>query len=131
MSDSDCGAGALCIAMQLAGIPAGGHCLLESTGTCPQPMTVVLSNRPSLSGAAAAAYCGIDEALTSCEAILALGNGCSVTTDCAPGGGARCENLMGAGMACTIDCSDDLLCPTGGPAATCSIAVGFCGVPGI
>lgn len=115
--------------MLLGGSPAGGHCLLEATGACPQPTTVVLTDRPSLSGAVAAAYCGIDEALTSCEAILALGNGCSVATDCAAGGGARCENLMGVGMTCTIDCNDDLLCPSTGPAATCTIASGFCGVP--
>src|SRR5690606_8771874 len=95
LADSECEPDHRCIELKFQGEPHGWYCMpLAPMDGCliasPAPWKVVLSDRASRSSAASANYCGLNEALTTCEAILA----------------AR----MGQGPGCT----SDEACPTGG-----------------
>ena len=89
--------------------------------TCTEPYAVLL-NKQSLSGAAATNYCGIDEDLTTCEAVLALVNNWRCPSDidgmCGPLGdpevavlGTVCEEVGGLGLRCTYACDGVQQCP--------------------
>jgi hypothetical protein len=87
-----------------------GFCLKSSVlgGSCTNPYRIEIS-RTSLSGAPEDDYCGINESLATCEAVLALlkddpcdpANG---DADC-PRLSGRCEELPGMRYTCTYLCS--------------------------
>ena len=123
VSDSDCSQAdgtSRCIRMNYMGTLRGGYCLRAAPG-CVRPFGVFI-NQPSLSGVAAANYCGIDQSVVSCEAVNALRD-----SDTCPGGtagecmadGALCDTVGAFTNRCTYACgiADD--CPAAGAAATC------------
>ena len=125
-TDANCSvANQRCIELMFGGSVRGGYCLLENTGSCPAPFQVGIT-RASLSGAAAATYCGINEALTTCEAVQLRDQPCAA---CQSVDGARCETLVATGMAaCTYSCSTASECNTTGNLSGCDTgAGGFCG----
>ena len=88
---------------------AGGYCLKATPG-CSRPLTIVLTGRQSLSDVTGQRYCGVNEALTTCEAVNAL-----LDDATCPGGmdslcaeGAICRTLDPGGAAlpdrCTYRC---------------------------
>ena len=137
VSDSDCGPDLSCVPMWLGNTPrATGYCLRGvSTGECAQPFAFPLPDaRESLSGGAAALYCGVKEDLTSCEAVWDLVNNetCEDDSDCtAPGG--ICRQVGVVGRRCTYECGFANEClPGGGSGSTCGDAGGsteekYCG----
>lgn len=128
VADSECVAGHRCIELSYAAGGGGFYCMpLVAAGGCGvptnQPFTVDLVARPSRSGEAAAIYCGINEALTTCEAVLAAlegqGAGCMDDSACPEGG--RCEPVGASGtQRCTYSCNDLLQCPDNPALATCN-----------
>ena len=136
VSDSDCMEEFACVPMRFGNVPLrGGFCLqTNGTGECAQPFAFPLPDpRESLSGAAAAVYCGVNEELTSCEAVLTLVENvpCDDDFDCvAPGG--ICRELGEAGLGCTYACSHGTECTETGIPSTCGDANGtaeedYCG----
>ena len=99
-----------------------GFCLksIELGGSCTNPYRIVVT-RPSLSGAGADDYCGINEDLTTCPAVLAL----LADTECNPSNGdadcpqpaGLCRELPGAVDRCTYRCDSIVECQV--PGATC------------
>ncbi|RLB47764.1 MAG: hypothetical protein DRJ42_24685 [Deltaproteobacteria bacterium] len=137
-SDANCSvAENFCVPMMFEGAArTGGYCLKATPG-CSQPLGVVLTDRISLSGVTGRAYCGVNEGLTTCDAVNAL----LLSTTC-PGGmdsecpdGGVCETLDPGGAdfmrRCTYPCSGTLECPAS-PAAVSTCANGgtttdYCG----
>jgi hypothetical protein len=131
VADSECTSGSLltarCVSMNYRGSPHGSYCLQRAdVVTCAQPYTVAFSS-PSLSAARSAPNCGIDQATTTCEAVLSLvtPTTCTRSNTCGAGlGDGQCQNLSVGGMRCTIPCTAATQCVTG---QTCSGAVnGYC-----
>ena len=126
VADSECiqtGGTFRCIPMNYQGAPRGGYCM-QATPGCTQPFGVII-NQPSLSGAPAANYCGIDQNTVSCEAVRALTSGrpcpSGNASDCMAEG-ALC-NMVGAfPNLCTYSCGIPAHCPT-----SVSCGGGYCG----
>jgi hypothetical protein len=123
------------------GTPHGYFCLDEVDGTCDQPFAVAI-NGPSISGAAATDYCGVNQDLTTCQAVLALVLNwrCSGTDGmCSPDGiepevpvpGSVCEPVGVLGDRCTYACEGAIQCPDIMPQDTCGdgdmTPPGWCG----
>jgi hypothetical protein len=127
VADSECIGGnqadpdARCVPMMFMGVARpGGFCLRRFAKTCSAPYFKTPTDLASLSGAAAEAYCGIDQDSTRCEAVLDLVNsaacpdgkdtscGCSrgssgaCTSD---GAGGLCKTVLGSANICTIPCA--------------------------
>jgi len=132
-NDGQCADGR-CIPMQFESSAHGHYCLAEPSPTCDRPFQVPL-NRSSLNGAVATNYCGIEEDLATCEAVLALLQGwyCTGTdgmcselqagTEVA-GPGAICEQVGVGGDQCTYACGIASQCPSSAPANTCGTGAG-------
>ena len=125
VSDSDCIEEFACIPMQFGNVPLRGGFCLQTTGggECAQPFAFPLpDSRESLSGAAAAVYCGVNEELTSCEAVQALIDNelCEDDFDCAAPGGI-CRQVGELGLRCTYECTvpSQCLLPEDGSGSTC------------
>lgn len=135
-NDLQCATGHKCIPMEFpTGTAHGSYCLREYPPACDKPFAVPLNGRASISGAAPANYCGVNEDLATCEVVLALENDwrCSGTDGmCSPDGiapevavpGALCRDLGGGALAnrCTYECGNASQCldPTQSPAqSTC------------
>ena len=141
VSDSECGGERRCVPMKFgAGESStdreGGYCLEPTSATCTPPYESIINNRVSLSGAEAANYCGIDEAVTTCEAVLQYNDGkaCSAPTECGVQGltDSRCETREGdASATCTYTCGLDDECPgsakCGCPESDLTCSNRFCG----
>jgi len=140
-NDKQCVAGHRCIPMDFDGNPHGYYCLEEAMPTCEQPYLVAIS-KPSISEAPAVDYCGIEEDLATCEAVLALvGNWRCTGTDgmCSAllGGmevavpGAVCRQVGLGADRCTYPCDAAPQCPSGQPQDTCgdgdTTPPGWCG----
>lgn len=144
-NDLQCAAGHRCIALEFQSTPHGYYCLKEAVPNCNvpgQPFQVPI-NKPSISGAAAVNYCGIEEDLATCEAVLALLQNwqCPSDTDgmCSPNGvlpevpvpGALCEQVGLATNRCTYACAGPGECPTPAAQSTCGTGTnmppGWCG----
>jgi hypothetical protein len=141
VSDSDCDDGR-CVAMEYQDVARpGGYCL-KVAGTCGEPFTVELENRPSLSSAELADYCGIDEDRASCEAVRALIDNWVCTADgaCSPEEGdpavtipgGLCETVGVLENRCTYACSGAAseCLPGAGSGSTCGVGTGstnYCG----
>ncbi len=129
-ADSEC-ASAMerCVPMQFMGASHGSYCLRQGAVGCMRPYTVPTPARVTASGAAAAAYCGVDEDATTCEAVQALTSdtACTAPGDCGASGLAdgRCETVNLVANRCTYSCGLSSQCPSG---ANCG-AGGYCGSP--
>jgi hypothetical protein len=124
-ADSEClDANHRCVAMNYQGTARGGYCLRRQSAVCTRPYGTE-TTRGSLSGAPIETYCGVDELVTSCEAVLALlmDKGCpsGQASQCeAPG--AICGTVGGFPQRCSYGCEAsrscpdvlDLACPTSG-----------------
>jgi hypothetical protein len=113
---------------------ATGYCLYpEGSDSCARPFIYPLpGERESLSGAAASLYCGVNETLTTCEAVLALldDQPCEGDADCPEGG--ICRDVGGGGLRCTYECTHGTECTAEGVPASCGDADGtaeerYCG----
>ena len=133
VADSECMASHKCIPLFFGENmePQGGFCMKVAESGCSLPYGATPISRESLSGATTAAYCGINEKLTSCSAITALDSG----KDCANGDdslcdarGARCEAVNNIADRCTYSCEFAGECPSG---AQCRGPDGekYCGGP--
>ena len=113
LSDLHCEDGLRCVPLNYKGAPHGNFCLPVSP--CARPFSIRLSGRESLSGVAGD-YCGINEALTTCEAVRALLDDTICDSD-GPGGpdggggtmpcpeGGLCRDFGAAGgNRCTYEC---------------------------
>lgn len=127
VADSECEADHRCIPMFFMGAArADAYCMRIGSTGCAKPFAAAPLSRASLSGAAAESYCGIDEATTTCEAVLGLvaGLACPGDLDCASLPGARCETVNLAPGQCTYSCGTSLACPMEAPCSS-----GYCGGP--
>lgn len=127
VADSECtGAMDRCVPMQFMGAAHGSYCLALPAPGCTRPYGVPTPMRLSTSGAAAASYCGVDESLVTCEAVLALiaGRTCTLATDC-NAMGAQCQTVNLTPGSCTYACGLSTQCPSG---ANCGAAM-YCGSP--
>jgi hypothetical protein len=135
VADSECtpvdGATHRCVRMNYQGTDLGGFCLrvanVPGPSGCDRPF-VTPFNTTSLSGAASAAYCGIDQTATTCEAVAALLAGLVCPGGTAAECGARealCETVGFAVNQCTYACNSAVDCPAGGSTGSC--AMGYCG----
>ena len=110
----------------------GGYCLkLGSTG-CMRPYTVPTAERASLSGVEPAVYCGIQEDLTTCEAVLDLVNdsSCGAAPECgAPGlDDAVCQTVNLVANKCSYRCGVDANCTN---SRACGASGMYCGAPAL
>jgi hypothetical protein len=128
-NDQQCVSGLRCIPMDFQASFHGYYCLAQPSPMCPRPFQITI-NKASISEAAPTNYCGIEQNLATCEAVLALVQGlfcssadgmCSLTQ----GGpefavpGAVCEQVGVAGLLCTYPCGTVPECPQTGPGASC------------
>ncbi|MBX3252026.1 MAG: hypothetical protein KF901_32920 [Myxococcales bacterium] len=130
LSDTECVTGHRCIPLTFSGTARGHYCMpTPPAGGClasPRPFTVPLTGRVSRSGVASTTYCGINEALTTCEAVRdamnGIGGGCDPAADpCAEGG--RCALVgdpIGGSNRCTYACDDFNQCPNSATLGTCN-----------
>jgi len=137
VADSECIANHHCVPMEYKGEERGGYCL-EDSGACVRPFLVITEERETLSGTTGVKSCGINEDLTTCEAVLALkaGQECDGADSECPEGGL-CRKFDGAAdNYCTYECSGLAThCPSGlecdyGPAAGGSSSTGSGGSGG-
>ncbi|MDH3625460.1 MAG: hypothetical protein OES69_13040 [Myxococcales bacterium] len=131
VSDSECqNAGNRCVAMEYQGAAypdeLTGFCLKTTEGGCEQPYSITLENRPSLSDAAVADYCGINEELATCEAVRGLLTNVRCDggddQDC-PQPSGLCRQVGSLENRCTYACQSLIEClediPLGRPGSTC------------
>lgn len=120
-NDRQCKDDRKCVPLEFEGAPRGHYCLrpLVMGVGCAEPYTVDLVARSTINGAATNTYCGIDEALTTCEAVRAMQEfeRCPDTT-CPDGGLCRQVGTLG-GDRCTIPCAAADQCLPGSNAETC------------
>lgn len=102
-----------------------GYCLRLVSAGCERPYGSTLITAESLSGAGEADYCGIEQELTTCDAVRAMREGRECTggdvTLCADAG-ARCETIGAFDDLCTYSCGTATQCPVG---VSCGSA--YCG----
>jgi hypothetical protein len=132
LADSECGDGSgvvdpnkRCVPMSFNGTPhgTGGYCLQATSAGCLGPYSVPIT-AGSLSGAVSEAYCGINQAVTTCEAVLDLvaSKICIAGSDCGGGQGGLCKaiSIVAPANRCTIPCGSDANCLSSAPGSTCS-----------
>lgn len=123
LTDSECAADHHCVPL-FFGADAereelGGFCMKLNASGCEEPFRApAIEGRASLSGRTGEAYCGIDEMLTSCPAILAL----QADKDCLDGmatsceaPGALCKTVNSGANKCTYSCLSNRDCIRGAP----------------
>jgi hypothetical protein len=127
VSDTDCSQtdGTFrCIGMNYMGVPRGGYCLRQPGTPCLRPFLTGIT-ATSLSGAASATYCGIEQSLATCEAVNALRDSIECMSgdpsDCMATG-ALCEMVGLGANRCTYSCGIADHCP---PGLFCG--AGYCG----
>jgi hypothetical protein len=140
-NDLQCATDHKCVPMDFpVGTNHGHFCLKQAMPTCQQPFSVFI-NEPSISGAPAVNYCGVDQNSTTCQAVRALQQGWTCVGDdgkCCSGSieptnsmcdstqpevdvpGALCRQVGALASRCTYECATALECPSGGPGATCN-----------
>ena len=122
-TDLDCPADHDCVPMQWMGADRPeGYCLKDDTGGCTEPFTITLTGRTSLSGRTGARYCGINEALTTCEAVRALLDDAmcpgGLDSECPEGG--LCRRVGSLNNRCTYACGGVVECDAvPRPGSTC------------
>ncbi|TXD35155.1 hypothetical protein FRC98_16930 [Lujinxingia vulgaris] len=117
-SDAECASDHVCVAMNFQGSPRNSaYCLRVDrapTGEtdCQEPFTV-LDIKESITTAELEIVCGVNEAMTTCEAVLDYDSGCAEDDDCgAPGlDDGLCEPIEFEGARCTFPCDTSLEYP--------------------
>ncbi|MET0284338.1 MAG: hypothetical protein ABW352_07705, partial [Polyangiales bacterium] len=105
VSDSECVADHRCIPMKFGTADVGNFCLKRAAPNCARPYFTVLS-RASANGVAAENYCGLNEASTTCAAVLLFNTAKTCTTDESCGAsGAVCDMVGPISNLCTYECS--------------------------
>ena len=111
----------------------GGYCLRAVPG-CEQPYSVATPVRTTLSGVGGMTFCGINEALATCEAVRALleNQMCPSGADSECPEGGLCRTVGVLLNRCTYQCGIAAQCPSDAPANTCGdgtppSAPDFCG----
>lgn len=114
-ADRNCAEGYYCVPMQFEGMTrASGYCLqLRDVSCSERPFTIPTPMRTSLSSASGI-FCGINEMLTTCEAVRALIDAETCVDDggCPRGGFCRLTR-------CTYECEGVIQCPNIAPDNTC------------
>lgn len=128
-ADSECmGENDRCIALSFKDAPRGGYCLTKISAGCPDGIEFRLVGVASLSGEATTDYCGVSQADTTCEAVLALKAEatCTAPEQCgaADVDDGLCETVNGAAGRCTYACHSGAECPGSTP---CPAEDGYCG----
>lgn len=118
--DSDCARDLDCVELSFEGASRGGRCLSRTTRACRRPLAFVLSDRVTVSGRESADYCGLNEELTTCEAIAALQEGiaCETDADCPRAGVCRMVGELGS--SCTYECASSEECPDSSTLGSCA-----------
>ena len=124
LADSECVASHRCIPLFFGEgenkKALGGYCMKQATSGCARPYGTPIS-RESLSGKAAESYCGLAEAVATCEARTALveNKPCSGSDDSCGVSGGLCKTVNFIADSCTYACRSALDCPAqipcGGP----------------
>src|SRR5690606_2089746 len=117
LADSECRTGYHCVPMTYQGegdaTPQDreGYCLKTGDEGCERPYSIAIDNRRTLSGIAGSVYCGINEAITTCEAVLSLlaGSTCPNGDECPVGGECKKVGLLTPNQ-CTYKCLDATTC---------------------
>lgn len=128
VADIECSHGQRCVPMFFKGQPRpGGYCLYEEGDQgCSGPASIPLE-RQSVSGAASARYCGINEAVLTCEALHDYGLSCEADDECGTPDldDAMCTWFSGdiTEYRCSHNCDDDLDCNVG---AYCASPADIC-----
>jgi hypothetical protein len=97
-----------------------GYCMKQATSGCARPYGTPIV-RESLSGKTAESYCGLAEAVATCEARAALveNKPCSGSDDSCGAPGGLCKTVNFIADSCTYACRNALDCPAqipcGGP----------------
>ena len=99
----------------------GNYCLQRVSSGCTNPYKVPIS-AASLSGAPAEDYCGINEAATTCEAVLDLiaSKACAADNSCGGGAGGICKTVGVDANRCTIPCDSAAQCLASAPGNLCT-----------
>lgn len=134
LSDAECGGDAACVPTRFGGAENGHYCLTRRPEagclTNDPPFRVGLTGRVSRSRAPEATYCGINEGLTTCDAVLVATQGTPcVRSDQCPEGGL-CALVSSGDEQCTYPCSQGSECPVTGAVSQCSTSLpgdDFCG----
>lgn len=106
VADSECESESYrCVPLNFDGQPHGSYCMKRQSAGCSRPYLSPLT-AASLSGAASEGYCGINQALTTCEAIRDLSSSetCQADDDCGEGLGGLCATVGIAANRCTYQC---------------------------
>ncbi|WP_158542599.1 hypothetical protein [Lujinxingia litoralis] len=119
-SDDECAPDHICVAMSFAGLARdSAYCLRIDTAPdanssdCQEPF-MVLDIKESITTAELEIVCGINEALTTCEAVLDYNRSCTSADDCGVAGldDGLCELIeFEPGVRCTIPCDSSLEYP--------------------
>lgn len=136
ISDSECVPGLFCVPMQFMGVEREDrYCLrpVDAVMPCPAPYGSLAAARPSASGRAPGDYCAPNEALTTCEAVLAVtaNRSCDPAADpderpCMGAGGSSCGRIGSLPNGCTYRCSANNQCPVLGAGSGCSDTTQLC-----
>jgi hypothetical protein len=124
-TDDNCKPNFYCVPMRYMGEDRpGGYCLEDASAGCVRPFSIPLTPRTTLSGVNDRTFCGIHEALTTCEAVRAL-----IEDASCPGGrddecpeGGLCRTVGALPNRCTYRCitADQCLAPVLSPShSTC------------
>ncbi|QQR88925.1 MAG: hypothetical protein IPJ88_11925 [Myxococcales bacterium] len=115
-ADSECKTNHKCVPMDYDGSAYGNYCLQIENGDCSNPFRTVV-DKVSVSSAEDSepnSYCGVNESLTTCEAVLAWGDPCTMESICVVNGeealGSFCRKVAGADNSCAYPCEDDVEC---------------------
>jgi hypothetical protein len=130
-ADSECVADHRCVQMEFDGTQlADGYCLKIATTGCGRPYTGLIE-RESISGASSETYCGVDESVTTCQAVLDLlgDKSCSSDSDCGlpQQNDGRCESVNFVPDRCTYSCSADADCVSGRSCGSLPADSDYCG----
>ena len=135
-TDANCAdPGHYCVPMRYMGTDRpGGYCLRAVPG-CEQPYSVATPVRTTLSGVGGMTFCGINEALATCEAVRALleNQMCPSGADSECPEGGLCRTVGVLTNRCTYQCGFATDClPSPSPGSTCGdgtppSAPDFCG----
>ena len=131
-TDANCaGTGNYCVPMNFGATPRGGYCLQAVPG-CARPYSVATGVRETLGGVEGMSFCGINETLTTCEAVRALIDDveCPGGTDGMCPEGGLCRTVGVLTNRCTYRCGGASECispPTAGNTCGSTDAMDFCG----
>lgn len=129
-TDAECLPDYKCVALNFQGESVGNYCLKLESGGCDLPYGAVIRGRRSVDSAGLNDYCGVNESLTTCEAVkqrlaFRLGSApCMNDSECGMNDkdDGVCGLVSGGGMMnryCTYRCSNDNQCGSFDGPGTC------------